>query len=445
MRRTHPYHARLTATPEPASGGAAAALDGPITAPKVETGGGGGSGEVDIANYTPPAVSIDDFLDGAPTKKEEPAKKEQPAKKEEPAKKEDAPAKKELAPDAPAAQLRSRLKELETELQTKTSDLQKQLEAARSDKRVEELTRKIQETEGREATARKEREEIERKLLVHNPLVSKKLAELRESYNREWSETMEVVPSLKPVFRQLLDEFADLPRGKEDYPDRLSAFKKKLREQFEDDQPAVFDALRKGLKFREDHSRMADEIQRDAANIEFTERRSAWEKESGEFEKEYPNFFEPPADAADKDPLNARLFMKRFESGLPPEEIQKVDGNIKTFLNRLLYGAQPRQRSDFPELDDAAAVAEIKRIDSLVAEDRQKAKQLLPLALKFLMYARPLIAQVIKDRDVADKKRKAAPPDPTRTPGSEGGVGSDPADVANYNPPPIPGLEAFQG
>lgn len=426
-------------TQDAGGGGGTAVLDKPITPPKVEagTGGGGGGdpGEIDIMNYVAPTPTNDIFEGEDDPTPPPAAKKQEPSKKADPspdAKKPATPA--PLADNAPANLIRARLKEVESTSAAKIAELERQLGEAKSDPRIDQLTKRLEAAQKEYEAAGKQRDDYESKLLVHNPHVSKKLRELESSFNEDWKATMEIVPGLQPQYRQLLDEFAALPRGKDDYAEKLQSLKAKLREDFAEDMPTVFAALQKGLKFRQDHAKMGEDIQRDARGMMHAEQEKSWKEKHEAFEKEYPTYFEPPVDAADKDPLNVKYFLKEFEAGLPKEEVEKVNHNVKLFVDRVLHGAQPRRREDFPDLDDKGAKAEMDRIEGLVGEDRQKARALFSLSLKWMMFARPVIAEIMRQKKEGKKERDATPPDPTKDSAAQVGGNGEAFDFAHYNP-----------
>ena len=337
----------------------------------------------------------------------------------------------------PADKLRDRLKQLRTEKEKLEGDLA----AAKSDKRIDELSKKLETNEKAMADRQRELDSVSRKLLIHNPLVNKRLVELRDKFNSDYKSTIEVIPELEPHYRALVDEFVELPRGKEGYAEKLKAFRMKLKEQFGDDAATAFEAVRKGHEFRQTHSKLADEISRDAEKIEFQERRKSWDESHSRIETEYPKWFEAPADAATTDPYHPLLFLNEFEKALDPKESSKVNNSIRSYVDRVFNGVQPRTKDDFPGMDDEGVQAELDKLEARVEKDRASAPALFARTLKIAAYFRPLIADIQRLRGLLKEKESAAPPDPTKNPGTtaadkdkpDGGNGAD--NLLEYEPP----------
>lgn len=417
------------ATGAPGSSGAAAVTT-TITPPAAAgAGDGGGADDLDVLNYVPPSTDdISKFIqdgkesDAGPVgKTEAPKVEEKPAAKPEEKPGEKPPAKSE-EPAPPAAQLRKRLSELEAE----KTRLEGELSVAKSDKRVEELTNKLTAQEKAIADKEKAIAETERKLLVHNPLVSKRLVELRDKFNADYNSTLEIVPNLKGDYKGLVDEFASLPRGKDEYGQKLKDFRAKLREKFDDDAGTVFDAVRKGFDFMNNHAKLADEVQRDAERLEFEARNEEWSKSHESIDKQWNDWFTPPADAAATDPYNHNLFLQKFEAGMDKAEVERVNGALKSFVDRVFNGAQPRTAKDFPGMTEAQVREELGNIESRVAKDREDAKRILAVGAKLLTYFRPFIADWQKMKARAEGKAEGAPPDPT----GKSGVAAKPGTAA---------------
>lgn len=420
-----------------------------------ESSGGGGTAVVDAPppggdtfdplTYTPPgAEALQKFVEGTEvtppagtvTPLETPPKKEEPPV--EPPKKEEAPKPVEKKQkEEPASQLRGRLKELETE----KTRLETELQAAKSDTRVTELTKKLEENEKRIAEREEALSEVKRKLSVYNPLAHEKLVTMRDEFNAEFKGWTEEVPALEPVYRSLVDEFAGLPRGTAEFADKLREFRGKIREDYSEDADLVLSAIKKGYEFRTKHAKAAEEIQRDGEKHEFESMKTRWQAQRDELDKEWAGYFTPPADAETVDPYNHQLFMKRFEEVLPKEEVEKIDKNLKGFVDRVFNGAQPRTKADFPGMSDEQVKSELDAIEQRVASERKEAKRILAIGAKMLYYFRPWIADYEKLRARAAGRAEAQPPDPTGKDGVKPAGKSD--DLMEYKPPAPPSDRDF--
>lgn len=410
------------------AGTSAAPLDGPIA----------DATTIDPLTYEPPAgEDILKYVEGAddakppegtvkpapvakpdakPEDTNKPADDKKPAADKKPADDKKPDATKTADDKSPAAQMRARIEEL----QTKNSDLEKQLGAAKSDTRVAELTKRIEENDKALASARAEQEQTQRKLLAHNPMVSKRLQDMRDAFNKEYAAAVELVPEMKGEYQHLLNEFGALPRDGADYADKLKAFRAKLKETYGDDTATVLDAIRKGHEFRKNHAAAADEVQRDAEKILFEAEREKWDTSNKRLESDYDKFFEPPADAATSDPLNTKLFMQNFEKDfVEPGEAKRVNTAIKAYVGEIFNGLRPRTPADFPGMDEKAAKGEMDKMNAAMAEKLALAPEVVATCMKFAAYGRALIAQNAQYREELAKYRKATPPDPTKKTGDD--------------------------
>lgn len=410
MKRPSFFYAAVAEAPAGSSGGTAVAET--ITP---DTG-------FDPSTYEAPDVGdIDRFIDSegrgdAPLGKNAAAKPVEKKADEKPVVEKPADEKKpeEKKPDQqkepPAAQLRNRLKELEAERDA----LNTKLEAAKSDKRVEELTAKLAEKEAAIAEKEKAVEAVQRRLEAHNPLVSKKLTAMSDKFNAEFQQVTEIVPDLSASYRGLVDEFESLPRGKEGYSEKLREFREQLREAYGDDAGLVFEAVRKGVAFRGEYAQAADAIQKDAAGAIFGEQREQWQKSFDAVNQKYDQWFTPPVDAEANDPYNHNLFLKKFEEAMPADEVAKINANIKAYTARVFNGPQPRSKTDFPGMDDAAIQKAMGEIETKAKAEREDAQRIFAVGAKLITYFRPLIAEWQKAKSRAGERSDGAPPDPTR-------------------------------
>lgn len=426
----------------PGSSGAAA-----LTAEISPTGDADG---IDPLSYVPPSTDdLEKFIKGdegddakGPLGKEgEPPAKPDP---KAPVKKDPEPKvdpKPEPKPDdtAPASQLRGRLKQLEEE----KTRLETELAGARSDKRVEELTARLAEKETAIAAKEKAVADAERKLMVHNPLVSKRLGEMSEAFNKDFASVSEMIPALQPNYRALVDEFEAMPRGKPEFAQAIKDFRERLRETYEHDANTVFEQVRKGVEFRRKYAETADEVQRDAESMIFEETKKQWQENTGKVEKQYDDWFKPPADAEANDPYNHNLFLQNFEKAMPPEEVKRINGNIKAYVARVFNGPQPRTKADFPGMDDAAIQKAMGEIDSKSKAERDDAARIMAIGVKLITYFRPLIAEWQKNKARAGERTEAAPPDPTRKDGTRPAANEE--DVLNLEMPSPEDIAAAVG
>lgn len=448
-----------------------------------DAGGGGGGASVvdppaggadeimDPLTYNPPApADIETFLN-APEGTEPPKgttdpAKPPPAKKEEPpvakgtekdgaqkaaaekaaAEKvatEKAAADKKVAEAKAAADKKAgegpgakNLREQLTKLETTNADLQKQLEAAKSDTRIADLTKRI---EGNESAIKEKEAAIadrDRKLLIHNPHVAKPLNDLKEAFNKEHAGFIDAVPTLEGEYRAMLDEFEALPRGTAEYAEKLAAFRANIKEAFGDDHQTVYDALRRGLRFRQEYGAEFKKVQATAIEEDFKGRRGEWESAHKEIDTEFSKWLEPPADYETTDPLNPVAFMKKFEELMPADQVGRTNANMKRIIDLAFNGAQPKTKADFVGMDDAQIEQELAAQGKQVQEARALAKRTLAVGGKVLAYLRPILAEYAKMRDKIAELTKSAPPDPSKTPGSESAGGGE-DDLLNYEPPAV--------
>lgn len=418
-------------------GGGTAVLEKPITPPAVA-----GAEDFDPMSYEPPSPDeVQKFVEGADldmpkgtvTPLEKP-KTETPEVKPPEEKKEEQPKPAPKAPTEkePASQLRGRLKELETE----RDKLKTELEAAKTDTRIEELNKKITENERRVAEKEEALKKATRKLQVYNPLLAEPLVKLRDAFNVEYKGFVDEVPGLDRAYKGLLDEFEALPRGKDEYGDKLKEFRGRVRDEYGEDGQTVLDAIKKGFEFRKKHSHMAEEVQRDGERLEFEATRNQWQSQRDELDKEWAGYFAPPADAETVDPYNHQLFLKKFEEVLPKEEVEKIDRNLKGFVDRVFNGAQPRTKDDFPGMSEEQVQQELAAMEERVGKERKDAKRILAVGAKLLYYFRPWISEYQKLRARAEGKAEAQPPDPTGKSGVKPStVEAD--ELLEYQPPTV--------
>lgn len=315
--------------------------------------------------------------------------------------------------EPPAAQLRNRLRELEGE----RDKLNAALEAAKGDKRVEELTAKLAEKEAAIAEKEKAVASVQRQLEAHNPLVSKRLTEMSKKLNADLEPTFEMVPDLERDYKGLIEEFESLPRGKEGYAEKLREFRDRLRDKFGDDAQTAFDAVRKGVQFRVEYGAAAAQIQADAAGAIFSEQREQWQKGNTRIEQDFAKWFEPPADAETTDPYNANLFLKKFREQMPADAVKEMDTNLKGWVSRVFNGVQPRSKSDFPGMSDAQIQQEMSKIEERTKAEREDAPRIAAVAVQALWMMRPVIAEYQKLKQRVEAIGEAQPPDPTRKDG----------------------------
>jgi len=415
------------------------------------------TGEIDPLTYEPPnevdvqkwAEKEDDSAppEGTTTAKppvDDPTKVKPPEQKPPEAKPPEAKKPEPPKPE-PAAQLRDRLKQLEE----KSADLEKQLEAAKTDKRVDELNAKIADNDKKMAEVERQKIAAEKKLEAYNPHVNKRLAEMRSKFNDNFNDVLESVPSLKGDYQKLLDQYQELPHGKENYAEKLAEFKASLRERFEDDAPTAFDMIRKGVAFRRDYAKAADEVASESGKILFEEDRAKWESGHKNVETGYDKWFEPPADAESVDPFNTKLFLKKFEAEvIEPAERERVNSSIKGYVDRVFNGAQPRTAADFPGMPEEAARAEMNKINAQIESERASAPEVMAVCMKMAAYGRALIAQNATLRERLAAKNGSAPPDPTKegvTKKKEGEGGAGDHDVLTMELPSAESIAAAIG
>lgn len=413
MKRPSFFFAPVAEAPAGSSGGTAVAET--ITP----------AGDFDPSTYEPPDIGdVDRFIDSegkgdAPigkTTEKKPIEKradEKPVEKEKPADEKKPEEKKE-----PAALLRNRLKELEAQIAEKEVQIQKKLaDDELSAKQANELRATLAQKEAELAEQVKAAEAVQRRLEAHNPLVSKRLTEMSTKFNEEFARVTEIVPDLAADYRGLVDEFESLPRGKEGYSEKLREFRERLRDKFGDDASLAFEQVRKGVAFRGEYAQAAEKIQADAAGAIFGEQREQWQKSVDGINSKYDQWFTPPADAEANDPYNHNLFLKKFEEAMPPDEVKKINENIKAYTARVFNGPQPRSKSDFPGMDDAAIQKAMGEIDSKAKAEREDAQRIFAVGAKLITYFRPLIAEWQKAKLRAGERSDGAPPDPTRKDG----------------------------
>lgn len=455
MKIRHPFFFLAPDNGAPGSSGAAA-VAAPVTPPVVDAGGGGDT--FDPLTYEPP--NADDVTNFIKTEGDDDGKgplgkggqKETPPADDDPAKaaadeaarkaadeKQKAEAAAKKGGDEPAKLLRERVKTLEADKAT----LEAKLAAATTDKQVETLTKQIAEKETAIAEREKKLTEMEQKLLLHSPHVAGKLKELEDNFNREYLQTLEVIPDLAQNYRSLVDEFEALPRGKPEYAEKLREFRNKIKEDYPDDVTAAFDQVRKGYEFRQNYSRTSKEVQENAQKIDFEGKSAAWKKEHDYVETNFEQWFEPPTDAAKTDPYHPLLFLKELEANIDEKERARINQNIKGTIDRVFNGIQPRTKADFPDMDDAAIQAELARLNQAGLAERQQFMRVAAISAKTLAYWRPFVAEFTRMRDRLKALGDGRPPNPAKgkdeASGTKTGEGGDPnaIDPLTYEPPEV--------
>lgn len=405
-------------------------------------GGGGGAAVVDAPSTdTPPSAEAvlselgdfeapnpEAFLNDAPPEK--PEEKPPVEKPEKPEEKRDEPKPPDTKPEKepPAKQLRERLAQVEKERDEFRSKFE-------NHPRVKELETSIAEREKELESLKTETEKARRELEIRDPFASAKLREHVEKFDQEYQRGIEMLPELDGSYQQLVAEFANLPRGTEQYRAALSEFETKLEEAVGQRKFAgALEFIRKGADFAREHSQLQREVTENASKLAYESREAEWKKQDSEVSSLLATAFDVPEDLEETDPYNPAIFVKKALSVADEGKQKEIVSTIDKFVKNVFAGPKPRTEKDFPGLSPKEIQEKIATEGKLHGESRQAAVRMMKQGMLALTMLRPIMADYAKLKERVAALGEEVPPNPNNG-GDAPAVESD--DLSTYTAPAI--------
>lgn len=423
----------------PDAGGGDGGGDGAAVAEP--TGGeGGSSGDGDVISFSPPDIGEVSLKLGKGEEPPPPGKKEgapPPAKKadEPPPKKEEA----EPKGDAPVAKLR---KEYE-DLKIKHAEMEKKL--SEGDPRLKTIETERDAAKKELADERKRVSDLEQRSLMSSEAITAQLRPMDSEYDSKAARFYDSVPQINHgTIKDLVVEYAKLPRGKADYAEKREEFENSVNKVLGGDDDAPHKRLEKTMDWIDETFRFGAARFAKVREVEANARKLATDHDSKKFGTRKTDF-ETQLDQATKipdglekrDPSHPKVMMAKFDASLKPEQLTAIDQGIREFVELAVLGVPPRTEADCvgmsPEQITKSKAAESERVEA--------ARKHLPDALfngiRALRRMPVLLNLLAKYQARLGGKIEGEPPDPDAGGGGGGNSDGDPNDLTDFKQPDL--------